>query len=123
MFLASITIFRGALTTMIHSTLMVSISFILAFIQDQRKQQGVNEAASKHYRIESIHLRSFKLVGSKFHSSMLVTPLYIYTVHEISKNGTSRRKYRTKASYICELASKCMPEAILPEGCDILRIL
>ena len=28
-------------------TLMVSISLILAFIQDQRKQQGVNEAASK----------------------------------------------------------------------------
>ena len=33
---------------MIHGTLMVSISFIPAFIQDQRKQQGVNEAASKH---------------------------------------------------------------------------
>ena len=32
---------------MIHGTLMVSISFIPAFIQDQRKQQGVNEAASK----------------------------------------------------------------------------
>ena len=40
-------VFVGALVTMIHGTLMVSISFILAFIQDQRKQQGVNEAASK----------------------------------------------------------------------------